>query len=336
MKKLIKKFAQIPSPSGYENKIRDAVRAEVEPFADEIIVDALGNLIVRKGEKAPDGLRIMISAHMDEIGVIATHVDKKGFVRFDRLGGVYPAYCIGGHVRFLNGTQGVINIEKTRGNKEHPSLEKMYIDVGATSPDDCPVGVGDVAVFERAYLELGNRIVTKALDDRIGVVVQVEALRHLSENNITSPHELYFVFSTQEEVGLRGAGTSAYRIDPDLGLSVDVTGTGDTPKGSKMEVRLGGGPAIKVRDGGMLSDPRVVDWMVATAEKHDIPYQLEILQGGTTDARAIQVTRAGVPAGCLSIPSRYIHSPSEMVDFGDVEYSVQLLIALLSEKVEQL
>ncbi len=336
MKSLIKKFAQIPSPSGYENQIRDAVRAEVEAYTDEVIVDALGNLIVRKGEKGPNGLRIMLSAHMDEIGVIATHVDKKGFVRFTKLGGVNPAYCIGGRVRFLNGTQGVINIERSRGNKEHPSLEKMYIDVGASSPDDCTVGVGDVAVFERAYMELGDRIVTKALDDRVGVVILVEALRQLHENDIASPHELYFVFSTQEEVGCRGAGTSAYRVDPDLGLSVDVTGTGDTPKGSKMEVRLGEGPAIKVRDGGMLSDPRVVDWMVSTAEEHDIPYQLEILLGGTTDARAIQVTRAGVPAGCLSVPCRYIHSPSEMVDFGDVEYSVQLLVALLSESVGQL
>ena len=336
MKSLIKKFAQIPGPSGYENKIRAAVRAEVEAYADEVIVDALGNLIARKGEKGPDGLRIMLSAHLDEIGIIATHVDKKGFVRFAKLGGVYPGYCVGGHVRFINGAPGVINVEKTRENQKLPTLENMYIDVGATGPDDCPVGVGDVAVFEREYLELGDRIVTKALDDRIGVVVLVEALRRLSEKGVTSPHEMHFVFSAQEEVGLRGAGTSAYRIDPDLGLSVDVTGTGDTPKGSKMEVRLGGGPAVKVRDGGMLADPRVVDWMVSTAKEHDIPYQLEILQGGTTDAKAIQTTRAGVPAGCLSVPCRYVHSPSEMVDFRDVQHSIQLMVALLLKPISQL
>ncbi|MBS1248780.1 MAG: putative aminopeptidase YsdC [Chloroflexi bacterium] len=336
MKSLIKKFAQIPGPSGYENQIRAAVRAEVEPCANEVIVDALGNLIVRWGEKGPDGLRMMLSAHLDEIGVIATHVDKKGFVRFAGLGGVHPAYCVGGHVRFLNGTRGVISFEKESGLKKMPSLDKLFIDVGATSPGDCPVGVGDVAVFARKYQELGEKIVTKALDDRIGVVVLVEALRQLHEENLDSPHELYFVFSTQEEVGLRGAGTSAYHINPDLGLSVDVTSTGDTPKGSKMEVRLGEGPAIKVRDGGMLSDPRVVDWMVSTAEEHEIPCQLEILKGGTTDARAIQVTRAGVPVGCLSVPCRYVHSPSEMVDYGDVEDSVRLLVALLSDQVPQL
>jgi len=336
MKALIKKFVQIPGPSGYESQIRDVVRAAVEPYADEVIVDALGNLIVRKGEKGPDGLRVMLSAHLDEIGVIATHVDKNGFIRFTKVGGVFPAYCVGGHVRFLNGTQGVIGLERKKGDIKLPTLEKLYIDVGATSPDDCPVGVGDMAVFEREYMELGSRIVTKALDDRIGVVVLVEALRQLSESGVTSPHELYFVFSAQEEVGTRGAGTSAYRINPDVGLSVDVTTTGDTPKGSKMEVRLGGGPAVKVRDGGMLADPRVVEWMVSTAKAHEIPYQLEILLGGSTDARAIQVTRAGVPAGCLSVPCRYVHSPSEMVDFGDVQHSIQLMVALLSASIPQL
>jgi endoglucanase len=138
----------------------------------------------------------------------------------------------------------------------------------------------------------------------------------------------------QEEVGVRGATTAAYSIDPDLGLAVDVTSTGDTPQGLKMEVGLGKGPAIKVRDAGMLADPRVVDWMVKTAEKDKIPFQMEILERGGTDARAIQLTRAGVPAGCLSIPCRYVHSPSEMVDYGDVLNSIRLLVSLLSKPVE--
>ena len=157
----------------------------------------------------------------------------------------------------------------------------------------------------------------------------IQALKELT----TTPHELFFIFSTQEEVGLRGATTAAYGVDPELALAVDVTRTGDTPKGVKMEVALGKGPAIKVRDSGMLSDPRVVRWMVETAEKAGIPYQLEVLEGGTTDARAMQLTRAGVPAGCLSIPTRYIHSPSEMVDYQDVQQSVRLLVALLSAPV---
>jgi len=161
------------------------------------------------------------------------------------------------------------------------------------------------------------------------VAVMIEALKDLK----FSPHELYFVFSTQEEVGLRGATTAAYGVDPDLGLAVDVTRTGDTPKGVKMEVALGKGPTVKVRDSGMLADPRVVRWMAETAEKAGIPYQLEVLEAGTTDARAIQLTRSGVPSGCMSIPTRYIHSPSEMVDANDVQLSVRLLVELLTNPV---
>jgi putative aminopeptidase FrvX len=168
------------------------------------------------------------------------------------------------------------------------------------------------------------------MDDRIGVAVLIETLRRLDR----TPHELYFVFSVQEEVGLRGATTAAFGIDPDLGLAVDVTATGDTPKAEKMEVSLGKGPAIKVRDSGMLADPRLVDRMVRSAEIAGLPYQLEVLERGTTDARSIQLTRAGVPTGCLSIPCRYIHAPSEMVDHNDVQNAVSLLVALLKGPIE--
>jgi endoglucanase len=140
---------------------------------------------------------------------------------------------------------------------------------------------------------------------------------------------MYYVFSVQEEVGVRGATVAAFGVEPDLGLAIDVTATGDTPKGHRMEVRLGKGPAIKIRDAGMLADPRVIQWMVQTAEKAKIPYQREILEFGGTDARAIQLSRSGVPAGVLSIPCRYVHAPSEMVDMEDVENAVKLLIYLL-------
>ena len=189
--------------------------------------------------------------------------------------------------------------------------------------------VGDFAGFDRPFADYGDRLTSKAMDDRIGAVVLVETLRALDK----SPNEIYFVFSTQEEVGLRGATTAAYAIDPDLGISIDVTGTGDTPKGSKMEVSLGKGPAIKVRDGGMISDPRVVQLMVRVAEAASLPYQLEVLEGGTTDARAMQLTRAGVPAGCVSIPCRYIHTPSEMVDYNDVQNAVKLLAAIVNQTI---
>ena len=329
MKALIQKLVETDGPSGYETNLRSLVRSQVEPLADQVWVDNLGNLFARKGQAAGGGLKIMLAAHMDEIGLMITHIDQAGFARFMPLGGVRPYNCPGGRVRFLNGARGVIGVEKLDDPGKGPAIDQLFIDLGASSREDCPVKVGDVAAFERPFIDLGSRLVSKAMDDRIGVAVLIETLRGLK----SSPHQVDFVFSVQEEVGIRGATTAAYGLDPDLGLAVDVTSNGDTPKGTKMEVHLGKGPAIKVRDSSMISDPRVVAWMIKTARQAEIPYQLEVLEMGGTDARAIQLTRAGVPAGCLSIPCRYVHSPSEMVDFNDVQHAVRLLIALLSQPI---
>ena len=334
MKSLIQKLVEIPSPPGYENQIRTAIRAEVEPLADEVRVDTLGNLIASLGAMRDGNHKVMLSAHMDEIGLMVTHIDDQGFGRFLPIGGVNPQSCPGGRVRFLNGVCGVIGLERMNDTGRVPAFEQMFIDVGSTSRIDFPVKVGDVAVFDRPFLDLGKRLISKAMDDRIGVAVLVETLRLFKEKNIRPAQQIFFVFSVQEEVGLRGASTAAYGVDPDLALAVDVTRSGDTPKGIKMEVSLGRGPAIKVRDGGMLSDPRLVQWMVDKAEKAGLPYQMEVLEHGTTDARAIQTSRAGVPAGCLSIPCRYIHSPSEMVDFDDVQNAVSLLVELLQAPLQ--
>jgi endoglucanase len=330
MKPLIQKLVETTGPSGYETKIREVIRAEIESYTDEVRVDALGNLIAVKGQSPTTGKKIMLAAHMDEIGIIATYIDESGFVRFTTIGGVRRHTCIGGRVRFLNGVLGVIGYEQLDNDNKLPSFSQMYIDVGSTSRATCPVKVGDVAAFDRPFSEYGERLVSKAMDDRIGVAVLIETLRLLKK----SSNQVYFVFSVQEEVGLRGATTAAFGLDPDIGVAVDVTRSGDTPKGIKMDVSLGQGPAVKVRDSGMLSDPRVVDWMVNTAEKSKIPFQLEVLEAGTTDARAMQLTRAGVPAGCVSIPCRYVHAPSEMVDFKDVQNAVRLLLALVKGKVE--
>jgi putative aminopeptidase FrvX len=332
MKPLIQKLVETQGPSGYESQIRAVVREEVEPYADALHVDALGNLIVQKGKGSADGIKIMLAAHMDEIGVMVTQVDENGFVRFTTLGGVRPSNCIGSRVKFLNGAAGVIFMEPPDDMTKLPTIEQLYIDLGLSSSQDAKVRIGDVGTFDRPFLDLGKRLVAKSMDDRIGTAVLVETLRQVKD----TPHQLYFVFSTQEEVGLRGATTAAFGIDPDLGLSVDVTDTGDTPRRTKvrMEVSLGKGPAIKVRDSGMLADRRVVDWLVRGAENLKLPYQMEILERGTTDARAMQIARAGVPAGCLSIPCRYIHSPSEMVDFEDVHNAVRLLVDLVSHPVE--
>jgi putative aminopeptidase FrvX len=333
MKSLIQKLVETPGPSGYEAQVRSVVRAEVEPFADEVRVDNLGNLIVRKGDKKPDGLRIMLAAHIDEIGLIITHIDDRGFARFLPVGAVRAVACLGSRVRFLNGAWGVIGSERPGDLTKVPAFEQMFIDLGVSNRKDCPVRVGEVAVFERPYQELGGRLVAKALDDRIGVAVLIETLRQLHQRSSPGLHEIYYVFSVQEEVGVRGATTAAFGIDPDLGLALDVTGTGDTPKGLKMEVGLGKGPAIKVRDQWMLADPRLVRWLVQTAENANLPFQMEILERGGSDAQAIQLTRAGVPAGCISIPARFIHTSSEMVDIDDANNAVRLLVELLRKPI---
>jgi endoglucanase len=334
MKKLLQQLTEAFGPSGYEDNVRALVRDEVQPLADEIRVDALGNLIVRKKPSKTSGTakKIMIAAHMDEIGLMVSHVDAKGFVRFSSIGGVFRRYAPGGRVRFLNGVAGVIGYDRLESLGDVPTLDKVFIDVGATSPRDCPVRTGDVAAFERPFMEMGNRLVAKSMDNRVGVLTVIETLRAL--NGRSSPHDLYFVFTTQEEVGVRGAQTSAYGVDPDVGIAIDVTPTGDTPHAIKMEMSLGNGPCIKFQDVGAISDPRVVQWMIAAAEKNRIPYQREVLLIGGTDARAIQTVRAGVPSGCISIPVRYVHSPSEMVDLSDVQNTVRLLTAVLRTPIQ--
>jgi endoglucanase len=325
MKALLEKLCQTVGPAGYEHQVRELIRSELIGAVDDIRVDALGNLIARKGQKNPKGKRIMLAAHMDEVGILATHIDKNGFVRFASNGGVAVRNCIGTRVIFLDGTRGVISGDKLDSDSKLHTIEQLFIDVGATSPKDCPVKVGDTAIFERPYMELGNRLVSKALDDRCGCALLIKLAHAIKKTS----HEIVFAFTVQEEVGFRGSQPAAFGIDPDLGIAVDVTTTGDVPK-SRMAVALGKGPAIKIRDAGMLSSPTVVEWMIQTAEKNKIPYQREVLElPATTDARNIQVTRAGVPTGCISIPCRYVHSPSEMIDLSDLENALKLLLKLV-------
>ena len=325
MRELTRKLVETYGPSGVEDQIRAVIRAEVEPLADELRVDPLGSLVARK-QGSGEGRRILLDAHMDEIGVMVTYVDEKGFARITHIGGVNPLNCVGGRVAFADGTQGVIGVEgKREDTSKVPKFAQLYLDVGAKSAEECPVGVGDAAVFVRPFLAQGGRMISKAMDDRIGCAVLIETLRRLE----ATPHDVYFCFSVQEETTLSGARTSAFGIEPDLAIAVDVTDTGDTPEAHPMAVKLGHGPAVKVQDRGMIAHPAVRDLLVQRAKEAEIPYQLEVLEFGTTDAAAMQLVRAGVPAGCLSIPCRHVHTPSEMVDEGDVENSVRLLLEVL-------
>jgi len=329
VKELIEKLTEAYGPSGREEQIREIIRAEVESFVDEIRVDTMGNLIALK-KGTGQGKKVMLAAHMDEIGLIISHVDEEGFLRAQRIGGVDTMTLTGGRVQFADGTVGVIAPEKRPEFRKDPDLSKLYIDIGATSRAEAADRLGQVVGFVRPFADMGQRVVSKAMDDRIGCTVLVETLRGLEG----SPHDVYFVFTVQEEVGLRGAQTGAFGVDPDIGIAVDVTIAADTPEAYKMAMKLGDGPCIKVKDGRMLAHSGLKDLMIETAEANEIPYQLEVLAWGSTDAAAMQLSRGGVPAGCVSIACRYVHSPSEMVDIGDVENAVRLLLAMLAEPIE--
>ena len=327
MKPLLKTLTEIASPCGYEDAVREVVLKLVKPHADEVRVDALGNLIVRKGRAAKKGKHIMLAAHLDEIGLIVSHVDANGFARFSALGGFQPARKVNTRVQFLNGVRGVIGLEQpSHQNDRLPSLDKFFVDTGAASAKDAQIKVGDAAVYDAGFLEVGSRLVSKAFDDRVGVAILIETLRTLK----SSPHEIYFVFTVQEEVGARGAGPAAYGLEPEIGIAIDVTSANDQPQGSERNpIRLGDGPAIKVKDSLMVADPFLVEGLTRLAEKNRIPVQREVAEGISTDARAIQIAGWGARVGGICIPIRNIHSPSEMLDMSDVDNAMKLLNALL-------
>ncbi len=330
MKELIKKLTSVYGPSGNEELVREAIRQEIESYVDEIDVDVMGNLIaIKKG--TGNGKRIMLAAHMDQIGLMVTHIDEKGFLRFANLGGISVAYSVCRRVIFKNGVTGVIGYETELDSWKDITLGKMYIDIGASSKEEAEkqVSIGDVAVYHPLFTENNGKYISGAMDDRAGCALLVQTIKSVG----STPNDLYFVFTVQEELGLRGAKTSAYALDPDLGISVDVTATGDTPKCRPMAVSLGKGPAIKVKDASVLAHPLVKELMINTAKKYNIPYQLEILEYGGTDSGAIHLSRGGVPSGVLSIPCRYVHSDSETIDASDMENGVKLLTKILEENI---
>lgn len=332
MKKLIKKLTEAFGPSGYEKQARKIIHTELRGCADTLRVDQLGNLIARIKGKGP---RLMFAAHMDEIGIVTSYIDRNGFIRFSNVGGFFPIHSLTARIRFENGRVGIIGEERRNSMNDPVEMKKLYIDIGARSRKEAEalVPVGTFGCYERSFEDLGKRIVAKAFDDRIGCAVLVEAMKRLKKK---VSNDIYMVFTVQEEVGLKGARTSAFGVEPDLAIAIDVTGTGDTPEGTKMAVELGGGAAIKIKDRGIVCDQRIVSQLTQLARQKKIRYQKEVLERGTTDATAIQLTRGGVPAGAISIPSRYVHSASEMVDIDDVEAAVKLVIAFCRQNQKKL
>jgi endoglucanase len=326
MKDLIKQLSEAYGPPGHEQSVRDIIQAQVAPYADRVEVDPLGNLHAVKNGTG-EGLTIMLAAHMDEIGLMVSHINDQGFARFTLLGGVQPDTLIGNRAIFTNGALGVINVDNwLMHNRADLSYTSLYVDFGVVDGKDVPVRVGDVAAFQRPFVDLGDTLLAKSMDDRIGCAILIETLRQMDN----SPHQLHFAFTVQEEVGARGAVTASYKVHPDVAIAVDVTDSGDLPKRKNFEVKMGQGPAIKVMDREMLAHPGLKRWMIETARANDIPYQLEVLTLGSTDAKAMQLAHEGSIAGALSIPCRHVHTPSEMVSVRDVENAVRLLLALLS------
>ena len=315
---LLKKLTQCDSASGNEDNIAALITEAVSGYADEIYRDAIGNLIVHK---KGSGKKLVFAAHMDEIGVVVTFVDEKGFLRFSNVGGLYNKELLGRKVRFADGTIGVIGTEKENSKLQ---IRNMYLDIGAKNREEAEkvAGVGATGCFVGDFFQNGEVMISKAMDNRAGCYVLIEALKQAKTEN-----DLYFIFTAQEEVGLRGAKTAAFDLDADLAIAVDVTDTGDTPNGETMAVELGKGAAIKVMDRSIICDSTVRSTLIALAKKYKIPYQLEVMTDGGTDAGALHLTRSGIRTGGISIPTRYIHSPSEMVHTKDLEAAIALTVA---------
>lgn len=317
-------------PSGAEGGISRVIEELARPYVDEITRDTLGNLICRKKGSGP---KVMFSAHMDSIGLVATHIDEKGFVHVGALGGVGAKEVLYTPVRFHNGTRGLI-CRDARAEVDKLKVTDLRVDVGASGREEAEklVRAGDPAVYDTPTYLAGSRVVSPYLDDRIACLVLLMAMERLEETG----NDLYFVFSVQEEVGTRGAKTAAWAIDPDYGIAVDVTGADDEP-GSKHAASslCGRGAAVKVMDRSVISSPALVERLMALGAEKGIPVQRDVLQFGGTDAGPMQATRGGVYAGGISIPCRYVHTPTEMADLGDVRACADLVAAFAASRPEK-
>ena len=322
---LLKKLMFTQGLSGREDKIRDLIKSEIEPYCDQVSTDNVGNLIARK---KGNGKKIMFCAHMDEIGFLATCIDEKGLVRIAPIGGINFLSASFSEVISENGVHGVL-VPSSNG-KEIPKPEETYIDIGAKDKKSAEkkVAPGDFFTFEPKIRRLqGNRYIGRPFDNRIGCLILIEAIKAIKK----PLNDLYFVFSVQEEVGGRGGKPASYSVAPDIGINLDVTATGDKPGSSPMSVKLGGGCAIKIIDPSVICSHDIVEKMKQISKDSKIKAQDEILLFGGTDTPAMQISGSGARVGAISIPSAFIHSNVEMIDMGDVKEAIKLTVALCNK-----
>jgi len=308
----------------------------MKPYVDEIVVDKLENAIgVKKGKKSSP--KVMLAAHMDEVGLMVKTVTKEGFLQFTKMGGIDDRILMAQKVNVLTdkgSLPGIIgskppHIQKEEERKKIVAYDELFLDVGAESREDAKemgVKIGDPGAFDIRYVKIGkDAVMGKAFDDRIGCATMVETLKQLQDTECT----VYAVGTVQEELGLRGAGTAAFGIDPDVGIALDVTVAGDVPGVREFDttVKMGKGPVLSVTDSGMITHPKVLRLLMGAAEENKIAFQLETGLMGTTDAARITLTRQGVPSGTISIAARYIHSPVSIISLKDAENSAKLAVA---------
>jgi len=329
----LEKLVKARGVAGREEEVRNLMVQMLTPHVEEVSVDKLENVIAIKRGKTGNP-KVMLAAHMDEVGLMVKTVTKEGFLQFSKMGGIDDRVILAQKVNVLTEKAtlpGVVgskppHIQKEEERKKVVAFDEMFIDVGARSRDDVKamgIRVGDPIAFDASFLRLGNDIVMgKAFDNRAGCAIMVEILRQLADADCT----VYAVGTVQEEVGLRGAATAAFGVDPDVALALDVTFTGDTPGVKEFDttVKMGSGPALTVTDSGLVTHPKVLRWLIDTANKNGIEYQLETGLLGTTDAARMSLARAGVPSGAISVPARYIHSPVGLVSLKDLEDCARL------------
>jgi len=349
---MLKDLTDAKGIPGNEKEPRDVMRKYITPFADEVMTDGLGSLIAKKIGKA-DGPKVMVAGHLDEVGFMVTNIDDRGFLRFQTVGGWWSQVMLAQRVTIVTSkgdVTGVIgskppHILPAEARKKPVDIKDMFIDIGASSREEAQewgVRPGDQVVpyFEFTVMNNEKMLLAKAWDNRIGCAIAIDVLKHLKDAD--HPNVVYGVGTVQEEVGLRGAKTSANLIQPDIGFGVDVGIAGDTPGVTEKEAlsKMGKGPQIILYDASMISHKGLRDFVTGVADEMDIPYQFDSVAGGGTDSGAIHLTAQGVPALSITIATRYIHSHAAMLHRDDYENAVKLIAEVIkrldSETVERL
>lgn len=340
VEKTLEKLSNAHGVSGREFEVKELMKNFLSPYVDEIKSDKLGNLIgIVTGKKnAP---KIMLAAHMDEIGLMIKTISKKGFLQFTKIGGIDDRILLGQNVIIVT-EDGPINgiigskpphIQNEEERKRIVKTNELFIDVGAENDKDVEkigVKIGDPVSFDIKFNKINKDIVIgKGFDDRVGCAVLLETIKQLEKTECT----IYVVGTIQEEVGLRGATTASFRIDPDVGIAIDVTVAGGVPGVKEVEapIRMRNGPSITIADAGFIAHPKILQLLINSAKEKKIKYQLETGLSGTTDAARMSLAREGIPCGVISIPTRYIHSPVSMVSLRDIRESIKLTLGAVEE-----